>query len=204
MFLKGLIIGISMAAPIGPVSILFIQRTLKSGIFSGLISGIGSSIATTLYCVLAIFGFNTILPFLVEHTTSLHLLGALFLCYLGIKTFTSRPALHPTKAVSAHIINDFFSMFLLTLASPVTIFLIIAVFAELGFTFASSTLASTMHLLIGILLGSIIWWSALVITVGFFRKSITDAGIIIINRISGTIIFGFGCWILGTLLKNIL
>jgi LysE type translocator len=121
LFLRGLVIGFSIAAPVGPIGVLCIRRTLADGRAAGFFSGLGAATADALYGAVAAFGLTAISSVLIGQATWLRLGGGLFLCYLGIKTFLARPAAEATPARATGLIGAYVSTLLLTLANPTTI-----------------------------------------------------------------------------------
>ncbi len=204
MFLKGLVFGFSIAAIVGPIGLLCIRRTLVAGRMSGFISGLGAALADAAYALIAALGLTAISGFLLNYQSVLQLLGGLFLCYLGIQTFLSKPTEVSQGAVKTNLLNDFISTFFLTLTNPMTILSFIAIFAGLGLAASSNDYLAGILLVSGVFVGSTIWWLMLSIATGFFRKSLTHIGIVIVNKVSGIIILGFGCWALWGFLKDVL
>src|SRR5437868_3361367 len=131
-FLKGLIIGFSIAAPVGPIGVLCIRRSLAEGTRVGLVTGLGAATADALYGCVAGFGLSAISKFLDKQQFWLGLLGGIFLCYLGVKTFLSRPASNAAEAKSGGFFMTYASTLLLTLTNPSTILSFVAVFAGFG------------------------------------------------------------------------
>lgn len=192
-FLKGLIIGFSIAAPVGPIGILCIRRTLQFGRFSGLFSGLGAAFADTIYAAIAAFGLTFVANFLTEQQFWLRLLGGLFLIYLGWKTFISKPVPSESKQVSHSTLkNDFVSTFFLTITNPMTIFSFVAVFAGLGLSNLQGDYLQASLLVFGVFLGSAMWWLTLSEGVTLFRSKVSETVMIWVNRIAGAIIIGFG------------
>ncbi len=131
LFLKGLLIGFSIAAPVGPIGVLCIRRTLASGRTIGLLSGLGAATADALYGSLAAFGLTAISGFLVRQQGLLRLLGGAFLCYLGLRAILTRPANAASLNSPASHVNAYSSTFFLTLTNPLTILSFAAIFAGL-------------------------------------------------------------------------
>src|SRR5204862_36503 len=131
-FLKGCVIGFSIAAPVGPVGVLCIRRTLAGGMLRGLASGLGAATADAAYGCIAGVALTAIADFLVGQRLWLGLLGGAFLCYLGLRTFVDRPAAGMSSATDGGHGAEFASTFVLTLANPATILSSIALFAGFG------------------------------------------------------------------------
>ncbi len=196
--LKGLLIGLSIAAPVGPIGLLCIRRTLAYGRLSGLLSGLGAATADMFYSIIAGFGLTAISTFLLHGKVALSLIGGLFLCYLGIKTLTAKPASHTAEVKHTNILKDYLSTLGLTITNPLTVLSFLAIFAGIGIEAGNYTSATI--LVLGVFMGSALWWVFLVIGVGLFRKKITPTFMLWIDRIAGMIIFIFGLLSLGRLL----
>jgi threonine/homoserine/homoserine lactone efflux protein len=190
--LRGLIIGFSIAAPVGPIGVLCIRRTLAEGRMSGLVSGLGAATADAIYGCIAAFGLTFISSILVSQQAWLRLIGGLFLCYLGLKTFLAKPAQQPASATGTGLIGAYASTFFLTLTNPMTILSFAAVYAGLGAGSASGDYVSAGLLVLGVFFGSSLWWLTLSGGVGLFRARFRPHWLRWVNRISGTIITMFG------------
>ena len=194
--LRGLIIGFSIAAPVGPIGVLCIRRTLAEGRASGLVSGLGAASADAIYGIIAGFGLVSISYFLVEQQTWLRLIGGLFLCYLGIKTMLSRPAENEASVQRTGLAGAYASTFFLTLTNPLTILSFAAIFAGMGLASIDGNYWSAGILVLGVFMGSALWWFILVGGVGFFREKFNPSMLRWVNIISGVIITTFGLWAL--------
>jgi len=194
-FLKGMIIGFSIAIPVGPIGLLCIRRTLARGRLSGLSSGLGAATADGIYGSVAAFGLTFISHFLVSHQMTLGLIGGAFLCYLGVRIFVSVPQeKKPTREDG--LLADYVSTLFLTLTNPVTILTFAAIFAASGVGSAPGRYYLPALLVLGVFSGSAIWWFVLSGLVSLFHKSIDESRLRLVNRISGTLIAGFGAIVL--------
>jgi len=191
-FLKGLILGFSIAAAVGPIGILCIRKTLQFGRFSGLFSGLGAAFADAIYAVIAAFGLTFITDFLLAIQFWFCLLGGVFLLYLGWKTFTAKPDSQSKNVVHTTLFNDFASTFFLTITNPMAILSFFAVFAALGLSSIQGDYVQASVLVLGVFLGSASWWLILSEGVTLFRKKVSQKLMTWINRVAGLIIFGFG------------
>jgi threonine/homoserine/homoserine lactone efflux protein len=199
LFFRGLLIGFSIAAPVGPIGVLCIRRTLADGRVSGLVTGLGAATADGLYGCVAGFGLTFISSVLINQQTWLRLFGGLFLCYLGIKTLLSKPAEQEAKAGGSGLFGSYASTFLLTVTNPMTILSFAAIFAGLGLANTGGSYASAVILVLGVFLGSATWWLLLSGGVGLFRDKFNTQAMLWVNRISGMIITVFGMIALGGL-----
>lgn len=193
---KGLIIGFSVAAPVGPIGVLTIKRTLTEGRIAGFVTGMGAALADTIYGVIAGFGLTAISSFMMTHEFWMKLVGGLFLLFLGIKSFVAKPASKAATLDSKGLFYHFISTFFLTVTNPATILSFLAIFAGLGLGTEKSDYTSSMILVLGVFLGSAIWWFLLSTLVSYFQSKITAERLIWINRISGLIIISFGLFAL--------
>lgn len=191
-FVKGIILGFSIAAPVGPIGVLCIRKTLQFGRLSGLFSGLGAATADTVYGVVAAFGLTLISSFLLAGQFWLQLLGGVFLIYLGLKTFFSKATETSNHISHKTLFEDFISTFFLTITNPMTIFSYLAVFAGLGLSDTTGNYTNACMLVFGVFLGSALWWLILSEGITLFRKKISQKAMIWINRLAGMIIIAFG------------
>jgi threonine/homoserine/homoserine lactone efflux protein len=192
LFFRGLVIGFSIAAPVGPIGVLCIRRTFADGQVSGLVSGLGAATADAFYGCVAGFGLTFISSFLVGQKMWLSLFGGLFLLYLGVKTLLSQPAEKEATINQSGLLSSYFSIFLLTLTNPLTILSFAAIFAGLGLASAAGSYTSAVILVLGVFLGSATWWFLLSGGVGLLRDRFNTQGLLWVNRVSGLIITIFG------------
>ncbi len=190
--LRGLVIGFSIAAPVGPIGVLCIRRTLAEGRLSGIASGLGAATADAVYGCVAVLGLTFISNILIDQHVWLRLIGGLFLCYLGIKTFLAKPAKRAALARGNGLVGAYASTFFLTLTNPMTILSFAAIFTGLGLASTGGNFTSAGALVLGVFIGSSLWWLILSGSVGVFREKLDPQGLQWINRISGAIITGFG------------
>ncbi len=189
---RGFVIGFSIAAPVGPIGVLCMRRTLAEGRAAGLVSGLGAACADAIYGCVAGFGLTFISSFLVNQQLWLRLVGGVFLCYLGVKTLLAKPTREAAFGQGKSLAGAFASTFLLTLTNPMTILSFAAIFAGLGLANTSGNYGSAGVLVLGVFTGSASWWLILSNFVGIFRERFKQWGLQWINRISGAIITVFG------------
>jgi threonine/homoserine/homoserine lactone efflux protein len=193
IFLKGLILGFVIAAPVGPIGVLCARRTLTHGRRAGFFSGIGAATADAIYGFIAAFGLTMVSDFLIGHQFSLRLVGGTILCFLGTKTFfvqsEDKEVIPPSMKKYAGMYT---STFFLTLTNPMTILSFAAVFAGFGLAGTKGSLASAAILILGVFLGSTFWWLLLVGIFTVFRRRFAHHELRWINRIAGLIIAGSG------------
>ncbi len=199
-FIRGIIIGFAIAAPVGPIGVLCVQRTINRGTSFGFVSGLGAATADACYGIVAAFSVAAVFNFLSDHKIWFSLAGGLYLGYLGIKTFRSVPENQVETSNAMGRLRAYLSIFFLTLTNPMTIFSFAAVFAGFGFGNTAGNYLNAATLVIGVFCGSAMWWLTLSGITGLIRHKFTATHLRWINRISGTIITGFGIYALTGLL----
>lgn len=199
IFLKGLLIGFSIAAPVGPIGALCIRRSIAEGRLSGFISGLGAASADALYGLIAALGLTWLSGFLVDQQMWIRLLGGLFLCYLAVATFRSRTSSSTESQRSPNSLAAFVSTFFLTLTNPLTILSFTAIFAGLGLSTIAGDYLSGGVMVAGVFLGSTLWWMLLSGAAGLLGPRLGTDGLVWVNRLSGLVIGVFGLAALGSL-----
>lgn len=197
LLLKGLIIGFAIAAPVGPIGVLCIQRSLHDGFKIGLMTGLGAALADGTYGLIAGFGLTALSSLLITHKYWIQVVGGLFLLYLGIKLFFTAPREKSAGKSDKSSWHAFGTTYFLTLANPATILSFVAVFAGLGLGTINPSYFDAIILVVGITIGSGMWWLLLSSGVAFMLHHRLNATMMRgINRFSGIIIFLFGAFAL--------
>lgn len=184
--------GFSIAAPVGPIGVLCVRRTLAEGRAHGLISGLGAATADAIYGFAAGFGLTFLSNYLISQQSWLRLIGGSFLCIVGVRTFFSKPAKEEASTNGKGFVNAYASTFLLTLSNPMTILSFAAIFAGVGVGTIDKSHATAVSLVLGVFLGSTLWWLILSQSVNLFRAKVTSRRLQWINRVSGIILAVFG------------
>jgi|SRR5580704_2403048 threonine/homoserine/homoserine lactone efflux protein len=189
--LRGLAAGLIIAAPVGPVNVLCIQRALGKGWKSGIISGLGAAVVDTLYGSVAGFSISLVIQFLLREEAWIRLIGGILLMGIGVVYYRQPPLSlkEGENGSSAH--SDFVSAFLLTATNPTTILTFLAVLAMLGIG-QRRPLWETSLLVGGIFCGSMTWWAILTGGVNLLRDKVTDRTMCWLNRVGGIAIGVFG------------
>jgi threonine/homoserine/homoserine lactone efflux protein len=192
LFAQSLLIGLSIAAPVGPIGLLVIQRTLQRGSLVGLATGLGAAAADALYGALGAFGVASVIDALVGARVPLALGGGVFLLWLAWRTWHAAPAAQAARAgAGSGLAQCFAGTFVLTLSNPATIFSFIAVFGTLGSRMAAS---SPWTMIAGVLVGSALWWLLLSAAVGRLRTRFDARAQAWVNRASALLLAGFALW----------
>ncbi len=189
---RGLLIGLAIAMPVGPIGVLCIRRTLSDGLLSGLISGLGAATADALYGSIAAFGLTIISDPLLGHQSWLRLGGGLFLVSLGIKTFLANPSGQAGALDGRGFFPAYATTFFLTLTNPLTILSFMAIFAGLGLGQADSDRTAAAMMVLGVFIGSALWWMALSVGLSLFRHRLGQRAMRWINQVAGATILAFG------------
>ena len=192
LLIGGIIVGLMIAMPVGPVNILCIRRTIGAGWRSGVISGVGAAAADMLYGGIAGFSITLVIQFLVREQFWIRLFGGILLVVIGIFYFFKRPvALDARLQDRGSAYSDIRSAFLLTLTNPTTVLSFVALLAALGMG-AQRLWWLTVFLVGGVFCGSMMWWIVLSVIVNHFRDRFNDRLLLLMNRFAGVAIGGFG------------
>jgi threonine/homoserine/homoserine lactone efflux protein len=201
LVVRGFILGFAIAAPVGPIGLLCIQRTLNQGQLVGLASGLGAATADAVYGAVAAFGLTLVSAFLIEQQFWLGLIGGLFLCYLGVRTLLAAPAERAAASEAKGVGGAYVSTFLLTITNPMTILAFVAIFAGAGLAAGGSTSGSSNGtagwIVAGVFLGSAAWWLLLSGGVALLRRHISARVLLWVNRAAGAILVIFGVLAVG-------
>ncbi len=190
-FLRGVIIGVAIAAPVGPVALLCIRHTLAQGRLHGLASGVGAALGDTFYGAIAGLGLTAISDFLLGHQTQLRFFGGLLLLFLGWRAWRTTPdfTTDPTPGRRRGLLSALLSTMLLTLTNPMTVVAFLGIYAVLG-------LSGSWVLIAGVFSGALLWWGTLTMGVGALRPRMAPRFLVWVNRAAGVLIAAFGLLVL--------
>ncbi len=195
--LKGIVVGVVIAVPVGPVGILCLRRTIFEGRLSGLASGYGAATADALFGAIAAFGLTFVSHWLLDYEDWLRAAGGIYLLYAGGSALLAKPQDKTAEQSDPDsLLRDFASAFALTITNPVTILVFLAIFAALGL--GQPSLLHAAVLVLGVWSGSFVWWLGLSLGIGLFRRSIEARHLAWISRGSGIILFATGTALLAT------
>lgn len=199
---QGIVIGFAIAAPVGPIGVLCIRRTLERGRLVGFVSGLGAATADACYGLIAALGLSSISNRLLDAQDWIRLLGGLFLLYLGVTIWRAKPAEQGAQAGRrSGLPGAYASTLALTLTNPTTILSFIAVFAGLGLAEQGGDEVDALMLVVGVFVGSALWWLLLSSGVSLLRGRLRPAWFVWVNHASGLLIFAFGVSALVSLLR---
>jgi threonine/homoserine/homoserine lactone efflux protein len=194
---KGLVLGFSIAAPVGPIGVLCFRRALDQGFWPAVAGGLGTAVADATYAAVAAFGITVVSALLLDYQRAFAIVGGMALLWLGARAFRARPSEPPASAEGRGLAPMFAATFLLTLANPPTILSFAAIFAGLGLVGAMRGGTAAGVLTLGVFAGSMLWWVLLSGTVSALRMRVPRAALVWVNRSSGLLLGAFGVYVLG-------
>jgi len=200
---KGLAIGFAIAAPVGPIGVLCIRRTFAEGRVAGFVTGLGAATADGFYGAVAGFGLTAVSSLLLGYQDVLRLVGGVFLCALGLKTFLARPAAAGARMQGKGLAQAYATTVVLTLTNPATILSFIAVFAGAGLGQQGAGVVEALVLVIGVFLGSAAWWLLLSGFVERWRRRYPDFAALAPNAVGGAVVTGVTLGAAGRTLQRI-
>ncbi len=192
---RGMLIGLMVSVPLGPMGVLIIQKTLHKGALSGFIAGLGAACADLFYATMAAFGLGFVINTIKTHEVFLQIIGGIFLLIVGLKIYFDNPLkqIKARRRVSKKgLLGDFLSLFFLTASNPVTVVVFMAVFAGTSVLGDTPTFGTELLVLLGVLLGGGAWWYLLSTVVNIFRKKFKLRVLVTINKVAGIIITVLG------------
>ncbi|MBW8446620.1 MAG: LysE family translocator [Arenimonas sp.] len=191
LFGKGILLGLAIAAPLGPIGALCISRTLERGFWAGVAGGLGTALADGAYALMAAAGFAAFAILLDTISVPLQIFGGLFLVWLGGKSFQPKPPAAAARVGARDLLSTTGATFLLTIANPATILSFAAIFAGLGLASQGGGW-SAVSLVAGVFAGSMLWWIFLSGTVALLHHRLPESFALWVSRISGVVLVGFG------------
>jgi threonine/homoserine/homoserine lactone efflux protein len=191
LFLRGIAAGFAISAPVGPVNVLCVSRTIAKGWWAGIVSGFGAAAADTLYGAIAGFSISIVIGFLIREQSKLRLFGGILLVLLGFWYYFKRPESLSKRGAAGADHSDFVTTFLLNLTNPTTVLSFLAVLAVLGLS-EHRPAWLTLIMVGGIFAGSMGWWLILTGITNHFRERFNDRAMLWMNRIGGIAIGAFG------------
>ena len=196
LIVQGILIGVVVAVPVGPLGILCINRALALGALCGLFSGLGVATADAAAASIAALGISFVSEFLIRHQVPLRLAGGVFLCYLGWKICRTDAARQLAPGSVNGLLNAYATTFFLTISNPVTILSFLAIYAGWHVPSLHGRYLAAATLALGVFIGSALWWFGLFVGMRAFHARFSLSTLGWVHRISGAVICGFGIIVL--------
>ena len=204
-FLKGIVVGVVIAVPVGPVGVMCVRRTIFEGRLAGFVSGLGAATADAVFGIIAGFGLTAISDWLMDYQQWLRVVGGCYVLYIGGSAFAAEPPRElESESEPESLLRDFLSIFVLALTNPITVLAFLGIVAAIGLSGTKATFGRASILVLGVWVGSLLWWLMLSFGVGSVRHSIEPRHLGWISRGSGAILFLSGAALLTTLIINYL
>ena len=204
-FLKGIVVGVVIAVPVGPVGVMCVRRTIFDGKLAGFVSGLGAATADAVFGIIAGFGLTVVSIWLIDYQHWLRIVGGCYLLYIGGWAFAAEPpAGLESERNPESLLSNFASTLVLAVTNPITVLAFLGIFTAIGLGGTQATFGRASILVLGVWGGSLLWWLALSFGVGQVRHSIEPRHLAWISRGSGAILFFSGAALLATLIVSYL
>ena len=203
LFIQGIIIGLTLAVPVGPISLLCIHRSVTDGRLHGIVSGIGVASADSFYAAVSFLGLTIISGLIITQQYLFRFLAGIVLIFIGIRVFLSVPTDATTRNGHKTYLKDYLSMVAITIANPMTLLFFMLIVPGFGIVIHGNSLLSALEFVAGVFFGSVVWWILLCGFVGTVRTRISRRNLQLINRVSGILISCFGAGMLLILILTI-
>jgi threonine/homoserine/homoserine lactone efflux protein len=202
LFIQGMIIGLTLAVPVGPISLVCIHRTVANGRLHGIFSGFGVATADSFYAAVAFLGLTAVSGLIISHQTLFRLLAGIALVIVGIQVFRSVPAAVVDGNGQEPYLKDYLSLLAVAGANPLTIIFFVTILPGFGVVAQGTTLVVAVPFVAGVFLGSAVWWVILCGSLGTVRSRLSPRNLRWINRASGFLVSCFGAGMLVLLLAG--
>jgi threonine/homoserine/homoserine lactone efflux protein len=196
LLIKGVGVGVVISLPAGPVGVLCVRRTMFEGALFGIVSAIGAALADMVFGLIAGFGLTVVRDWLLGYQDVLAVAGGVYLLYVGLRCLIVRAVIEPQPLTGEKLAAAFVSSFALSISNPITIVAFAAIFAKIGFDGNDVDFIGVGVLVAGVLVGSLIWWLGLTLSVAALKRFAHQVHFSWINRISGTILTVSGAGLL--------
>ncbi len=192
LFIQGIIIGLTLAVPVGPISLMCIHRSIADGKLHGIVSGIGVASSDSFYAAVSFLGLTIISGLIISQQYLFRFLAGIVLIFVGIRVFLSVPAAANPQTGHETYLKDYLSMAAIAIANPLTLLFFMVIVPGFGVVIHGNSLLSAMEFVAGVFSGSVVWWVLLCGSAGTMRTRISEQNLRLINRISGILISFFG------------
>ncbi|MGA2912968.1 MAG: LysE family transporter [Methanoregula sp.] len=196
LFIQGIIIGLTLAVPVGPISLLCIQRSVADGRLHGIVSGIGVASADSFYAAISFLGLTIISGLIIAQQYLFRSFAGIVLIFIGIRVFMSVPTGAGAQIGHETYLKDYLSMAAIAVANPLTLLFFVVIVPGFGIVIHGNSVLSAMEFVAGVFFGSVVWWILLCGSVGTVRTRISEENLGLINRVSGILISCFGAGML--------
>jgi threonine/homoserine/homoserine lactone efflux protein len=196
LFVQGIIIGLTLAAPVGPLALICIQRTVTEGRLHGIFSGIGVATADSFYAAVTFLGLTVISGLIIAQQYLFRFLAGVVLILIGIRVFLSIPSAISAKTEHETYLKDYLSMVALAIANPLTLVFFVVILPGYGVVIHGTSFLSAAEFVAGVFFGSTVWWVVLCGSIGSVRSRLSGKNLGLINRVSGLLISCFGAGML--------
>jgi threonine/homoserine/homoserine lactone efflux protein len=196
LFVQGIIIGLTLAVPVGPLSLICIQRSVTDGRLHGIFSGIGVATADSFYAAVTFLGLTVISGVIIAQQYLFRFIAGIVLIFIGIRVFLALPPVISARSDHETYLKDYLSMVALAIANPLTLVFFLVILPGYGVVFSGTSYLSAMEFVSGVFVGSAVWWVVLCGSVGSVRSRISSQNLGFINRVSGLLISCFGVGVL--------
>jgi threonine/homoserine/homoserine lactone efflux protein len=196
LYIQGIIIGLTLTVPVGPISLLCIQRSVAEGRLHGILSGIGVATADSFYAAVTVLGLTAVSGLIFSQQYLFRFLAGIVLILIGARIFMSVPAAISVKSEHETYLKDYVSMAAIAIANPLTLIFFLVILPGLGIVIHEVSFLSAAEFVAGVFTGSVVWWVILCGSVGSVRSRISEENLVLINRISGLFISCFGAGML--------
>ena len=196
LFVQGIIIGLTLAVPVGPLALICIQRTVSEGRLHGIFSGIGVATADSFYAAVTFLGLTVISALIIAQQYLFRFLAGVVLILIGIRVFLSIPSAISAKTEHETYLKDYLSMVALAIANPLTLVFFLVILPGYGVVIHGTSFLSAAEFVAGVFFGSTVWWVVLCGSIGSVRSRISAENLGRINRVSGLLISCFGAGVL--------
>ena len=200
LFIQGMIVGFTIAVPVGPISLVCIHRTVAGGRLHGIISGLGVATSDSFYAAVAFLGMTAISGLIIANQMVFHLVAGVVLAAVGILVFRSVPAAIKDAGNPESYARDYLALLAIAAANPLTIIFFITILPGFGVVAHGTTLIAAVPFVAGIFLGETVWWILLCGSLGSVRSRLSVDNLRWINQASGVLIAVFGAGMLILLL----
>ena len=201
-----MLIGVVVSAPVGPIGVLCLQRTLNRGKAHGFATGFGAMLSDMIYALIAGFSMSMVIGFIEEHKFALEIIGSIVVFCFGLHTYRDNPVakLKNMEKKKESIVQNYLSSFGLTITNPLVVFLFIGVFSRFSFLTSDVDTVQNVLSIASILAGALAWWLLIVNVADIFRSRFNLRGLVILNKLTGSILMVLSaCTLIYTIVSQI-